>query len=203
MYIIEDKRAPNPRRVRVFVAEKGIEVEYRQIDMNKGEHLTPEIAEKNPLQRFPILVLDDGTAISESIAICRYFEEMHPEPSLFGLTPVEKAKVEMWSRRAELNFLSQVAQAFRHTHPAMATMEVPQVAEWGEANREKIDKTLVHFDNALKEARFVAGQNYSVADITLLIGIDFMRVLKRRIPDEMTALQDWHKRVSERESAQA
>lgn len=138
MLLYDGGRAPNPRRVRIFLAEKGIEVPMRPVDIGRLEHKEPGFTAVNPLQRTPALVLDDGTVLTESIAICRYFEELRPEPPLFGTGALGRAIVEMWQRRLEFGFLGQVAAVFRHTHSAMAQMEVPQVAAWGEANRPKV-----------------------------------------------------------------
>src|SRR5690606_20593224 len=146
MKLYDGGRAPNPRRVRIFLAEKGIEVPLVPIDMGAMGHRSPEAASRNPLRRLPVLALDDGTIITESVAICRYFEEVQPEPPLFGTGPVGKAKVEMWQRRMELNFLGAVANAFRHLHPAMKEWEVPQIAEWGEANKPKVLDFLAFLD---------------------------------------------------------
>ena len=137
MKILQTKTAPNPRRVRVFLAEKGIEVPYEELDLMQGALKTPEFTKLNPFQRVPVLVLDDGTAISETMAICRYFEETKPEPALFGKGAKQRALIEMWNRRMELGLLFSVAQAFRHLHPAAAQLEVPQVAAWGEANKPR------------------------------------------------------------------
>ena len=134
MKIVQTKTAPNPRRVRIFLAEKGIEVPYEEVDIIKGLK-TPEFTRLNPFQRVPVLVLDDGTSISETMAICRYFEETKPEPALFGKGAKQRAIVEMWNRRMELGLLACVAAAFRHLHPAAAQLEVPQVPAWGEANK--------------------------------------------------------------------
>ncbi len=138
MKILDEKRAPNPRRVRVFLAEKGIAVPFEQVEIMSKAHKSAEFAKVNPIQRVPVLILNDGTAISESMAICRYFEAVQPEPSLFGKTPIEIALIEMWTRRAELNFFLPVAHYFRHTHPAMAELETPQVPAWGEANKPRV-----------------------------------------------------------------
>jgi glutathione S-transferase len=131
-------RAPNPRRIRIFLNEKGIEVPLIPVDMAAMGHKSPEITALNPFQRLPILELDDGTILTESVAISRYFEELHPEPALFGTGAVGKAQVEMWNRRVELYLLAAVTAAFRHTHPAMAEWEIPQVPAWGEANRSSL-----------------------------------------------------------------
>ena len=203
MKIIEMKPAPNPRRVRIFLAEKGIPVLFEQVDINKGEHKQPGFTRMNPMQRVPVLVLDDGTAIAESIAICRYFECLHPEPALFGRTPIEKATVEMWNRRMEHCFLFHVQQVFRHLHPAMVEMEVPQVPAWAEANRPRVYETLCFMDKELGTRPFIAGDQYSVADITALVAMDFMKPAKLARPPELTHLARWHDAVSGRPSAKA
>src|SRR5215468_9484979 len=172
MKLYDGGRAPNPRRVRVFLAEKGIEIEKQQIDIAALEHKGAAFTAINPLQRMPALVLDDGTIITESIAICRYFEALQPEPPLFGVGPKDSAIVEMWNRRAEINFLSNVAAVFRHTHPAMKELEVPQVPAWAEANRPRISWFLEMLNLELTNREFVAGDRYTVADITMQVTID-------------------------------
>lgn len=203
MKIIEQSRAPNPRRVRIFLAEKGITVPFEQIDMMKMEHRAAAFTTLNPVQQVPVLILDDGTAISESIAICRYFEEAQPEPALFGRTPKERAIVEMWNRRIEHGLLFRVAQTFRHTHPAMAPLEQPQIAAWGEANRARALEQLAILDAELANRPFVAGDNYSVADITALVAVDFMKPAKIDRPSGLTHLARWHTAVAARPSATA
>ena len=202
MKIIEDKRAPNPRRVRMFLAEKGIEIPHEQLDINEGDHKTDEFTALNPMQRIPVLILDDGTAISETISICRYFEAVQPEPPLFGTTPLEKATIDMWLRRCEEKLLMPVAQVLRHGNPRMAHLEIPQVPEWGEANRPKVEWMLHVLDRELASREYIAGDAYSAADITALTGIDFMRIIKMNI-GERPSLQAWHDRVSSRSSAAA
>ena len=203
MKLYDAGRAPNPRRTRVFLAEKGINVPSEQVDMMAMQHKTPEYTAINPLQRMPALELDDGTVISESIAISRYFEALQPEPPLFGVGAKEIAEVEMWNRRCELNLMFPVAQVFRHTHPAMKELEVPQVAEWGEANRPRVAEFLKILDTQLKTHRFVAGNRFSVADITALVAIDFMKPSKIPLPEGLDNLQRWHAEVSARPSAKA
>ncbi len=203
MKIIEDGRAPNPRRVRVFLAEKGIKIEYEQVDITEFEHKQPDFSNLNPLQRVPVLVLDDGSAISESMAICRYFEELQPEPPLMGAGPLGKAMVEMWQRRMELNLLFPVAQTFRHLHPAMKEMEKPQVAEWGEVNRPRVLTMLTFLDSELSGRPFIAGNGFSVADITAMVGMDFMKPAKIERPENLPNLDRWHGEVSSRSSAAA
>ena len=203
MKILEMKPAPNPRRVRIFLAEKGIEIPFEQIDITKGEHKLPGFAKLNPMQRVPVLLLDDGTVIAESVAICRYFDCLHPEPALFGGTPVEKAKVEMWNRRMEHSFLFHVMQVFRHLHPSMAEMEVPQVPAWAEANRPRVYETLCFMDKELGTRPFIAGEAFSVADITALVAIDFMKPARLARSPELTSLARWYDAVSGRPSAKA
>jgi glutathione S-transferase len=195
--------APNPRRVNIFLAEKGIDVPREILNIPAKEHLTPAIKALNPVQTLPILVLDDGTAISETVAICRYFEELQPEPVLLGRTPVEKALIEMWQRRMEFNILNRVAAVFRHTHPAMAELEVPQVADWAEANRPRVLKGLQMLDDQLGKSAYVAGDNFSIADITALVGVDFTKVGRIEVPDTLLNLARWRQEVSARPSAKA
>jgi glutathione S-transferase len=203
MKLFDGGKAPNPRRVRVFLAEKGIEVPLVPVDMGAMEHRSDAVSQRNPLQRLPVLELDDGTILTESIAICRYFEEMHPEPALFGKNPLSKALVEMWQRRMELNLLMPVAHAFRHIHPAMNGWEVPQIAEWGEANKPKALEFLSFLDGELDRREFAAGDEYSVADITGLIALDFMKPARITIPDELGNVRRWYEALKARPSANA
>lgn len=203
MKIIETRMAPNPRRVRIFLAEKGIEVPFEQVDLMKGDLKTDAFTKLNKLQRVPVLVLDDGTSICESIAICRYFEELQPNPPMFGTGPLGRAQVEMWQRRMELGLLNSVASAFRHLHPAMATLEVPQVAAWGEANKPRALEMLQLLDGQLGTSRYVAGDAYSVADITAMVAIDFMKPARLARPEGLANLERWYGEVSGRPSAKA
>ena len=202
MKILQTKTAPNPRRVRIFLAEKGIEVPFEELDILKGLK-TPEFTRLNPFQRVPVLVLDDGTAIAETMAICRYFEETKPEPALFGKGAKQRALIEMWNRRMELGLLACVAQAFRHLHPAAAQLEVPQVPAWGEANKPRAQEILQFMDEELGKSRFVAGDDYSVADITALVAVDFARVARIQRSEGHKNLARWHAEVSARPSAKA
>lgn len=203
MKIIETRAAPNPRRVRVFLAEKGIKVDFQELDLMKGDLKTPEFSAMNPLQRVPILLLDNGSVISETVAICRYFDELQPEPALFGRGALGKAEVEMWQRRMELNLLAPIAHAFRHLHPAMAKLEVPQVPAWGEANKPKVLEMLGLLDTHLAQFRFIAGDDYSIADITALVAIDFMKPARIQRPEGLANLERWYREVSSRPSAKA
>jgi glutathione S-transferase len=203
MKLYDGGRAPNPRRVRVFLAEKGIKVPLVPVDMAALAHKGEEITARNPLQRLPVLELDDGTVLTESVAICRYFEELHPEPALFGRGALGKALVEMWQRRIELNLFFSVAQAFRHTHPAMKEWEVPQVPEWGEINRPKAVAFMRLLDTHLASNAFACGDEFSIADITGLIALDFMKPARITIPEELVNVHRWYETLRARPSATA
>lgn len=203
MELIDGGRAPSPRRVRIFLAEKGIEVPRRQVDFANFEQFSDAFRALNPMGRVPVLILDDGTAISETMAICRYFDALRPEPNLFGRDPQEIAVIEMWNRRVELNFYGAVSSAFRHLSPAMSKSEQPQVAEWGEANKAKALAFLGLLDRELGARQFVAADRFTVADITTLATVDFMRAPKIDMPADMTNVKRWHAQVSARPSAQA
>ncbi len=203
MKLYDAGRAPNPRRVRIFLAEKGISVPLVPVDLAKLEHKTPDFAAVNPLQESPALELDDGTVITESIAICRYFEELHPEPPLFGVGALERAEVEMWQRRLEFHLFGTVRAVFRHLHPAMAEMEVPQVPAWGEANKPRVAAFLGVLDRHLADREFVCGNRFTVADITGLVSLDFMKPAKLSVPEELDNVRRWHAALAARPSAKA
>lgn len=203
MKLYDGGRAPNPRRVRVYLAEKGIDVPLVPVDMGALEHRSEHISERNPLRRLPVLELDDGTVIAESVAICRYFEELHPDPPLFGTGALGKAMVEMWQRRMELHLFLPVAQAFRHIHPAMKDWEVPQMPAWGEANKPKAVEFMRFLDDELSRRAFVAGDDFTIADITALIAMDFTKPARITVPEELTNLARWYAQVKARPSAGA
>jgi glutathione S-transferase len=202
MKLYDGGRAPNPRRVRIFLAEKGASVPMEPVDLGTLEHKTPAYTAINPLQRVPALMLDDGTVITESMAICRYFEALHPAPPLFGRSGKEAALIEMWNRRLELNLYEAVAAVFRHLHPAMRQME-NQVPQWGEANKPRAIDFLMLLNRELKDRDYAAGDDYSVADITGLVAIDFMKVAKLDLPEECANVRRWHAQVAARPSARA
>ncbi len=195
--------APNPRRVRIFLAEKGIKVPREQVDLGAMAQRSEAYTAINPMQRVPALVLDDGTVITESIAICRYFEALQPDPPLFGRGALEAALVEMWNRRAELHLLFHVGSVFQHLHPAMKQMISPQVPEWGEANKPRVMAFLQFLDGELKGRPYLAGAHFTVADITAMVAVDFMRPAKLAVPEALTSLKRWHEAVSARPSAAA
>lgn len=205
MKIHENKSAPNPRRVRIFLAEKGIDtadIEFVQVDIVNGENLGDDFTAKNPMTGIPVLELDDGTCLSESIAICRYFEEQQPEPSLFGTTAWERAHIDMWNRRLDFNLLLPIGMAFRHISGQFSDRE-PVFLEWGEANLAAGERMFKFLDGHLADNEFVTGDQYTIADITALCAIDFARVVNLRIGDNHPNLKRWHDAVSGRPSASA
>jgi len=202
MKIYDSQTAPNPRRVRIFLAEKGIKVAYEQVDIVAAANRAPEFRAKNPLGTLPVLELDDGTCIAESVAICRYFEELHPDPPLMGTSARDRALVEMWQRRMELELFIPITQVFRNTHPFFAG-RIPQVAEYGDVSRKTAEARMAWLDGVLADCAFIAGDRYTIADITVLCAVDFGRVSKIRIQPEQPHLARWHAAVSARPSAQA
>lgn len=203
MKLYDGGRAPNPRRVRVYLAEKGIKIPTEQVDLGAMAQKSAAYTAVNPLQRVPALVLDDGTIITESIAICRYFEMQHPQPALFGRDAKDAAMVEMWQRRMELNLLFPISHIFRNSHPAMAQMEVPQVPAWAEANKPRVIEFLQLLDGELGKRRYIAGESFTVADITGLVALDFMKPAKLSVPDNLANVKRWHAELSARPSASA
>ncbi|HEX4041500.1 MAG TPA: glutathione S-transferase [Xanthobacteraceae bacterium] len=203
MKLYDGGRAPNPRRLRIFLAEKGITVPTEQVDLGSLQQRSEAFTAINPMQRVPALVLDDGTVIAESIAICRYFEALQPEPALFGRGALEVALVEMWNRRAELHLLFPVAAVFQHLHPAMKQMVQPQVPDWGEANKPRVAAFLQFLDRELKNRPYLAGAAFTVADITASVAVDFMRVSKLAVPDDLVHVRRWHQSVAARPSVAA
>jgi glutathione S-transferase len=203
MKLYDGGRAPNPRRVRVYLSEKGIKIPVEQVDLGAMAHRSAAFAAVNPLMRVPALELDDGTIITESIAICRYFELLHPQPPLFGRDPKDAAIVEMWQRRIELHLLVPVSHIFRNLHPAMAQMEVPQVPAWAEANKPRVLEFLQLLDGELGKRRYITGENFTVADITGLVALDFMKPAKLAIPENLANVRRWHAELSARPSASA
>jgi glutathione S-transferase len=203
MKLFDGGKAPNPRRVRVFLSEKGISVPLVPVDMGALGHQQEPVASRNPLRRLPVLELDDGTVITESVAICRYFEELQPEPPLLGIGALGKALVEMWQRRMELNLMLPVAQAFRHIHPAMKEWEIPQVPEWGEVNKPRAIEFLRILDKELADREFAAGDAFSIADITGMIAVDFMKPARISLPEELANVTRWYAALRARPSAAA
>ena len=184
MKLYDGGRAPNPRRVQIFLKEKGIEIETQQVDLNALEHRTVQMLAKNPTATIPFLELEDGTVISETIAICRYLEELNPEPNLFGSTAINRAFVEMWNRRVEFGFFLRVAHSFRHLHPAAAVLEGEQVPDWGRKNQKLATEYLHILDAQLSKYQFIAGDQFSVADITAIVAVQFFKPARIEMPQE-------------------
>ena len=202
MKIYESRNAPNPRRVRMFLAEKNIQIPYEEVDIVKAVNRGEEFRRKNPLGTVPVLELDDGTFISESVAICRYFEELHPQPSLLGNDAKQRALVEMWNRRMEFNILQPIADTFRQRHDFFKG-RIRQLPEYADVQRLNAEDGLAWLDREFATRRFIAGDQFSIADITAVVAIDFGRVSKIGIKPEQPNLARWHAEVSARPSAKA
>ena len=194
--------APNPRRVRIFAAEKGIALETRDLSIPAREHKSDEFVALNPRGQTPALQLEDGAVIAESVAICRYLEGLHSEPPLFGTSPKEQALIEMWCRRVEMILMPPVGAVWVHTHKFTAALP-GRNAEWGEANRPRVFDAMRYFDKSLEGREFLASDSYSIADILLLTTVDFTGFIGIPMPEDLTHLQAWHARVSARPSAAA
>ena len=200
MKLYDNKMANSPRKVRMFLAEKKItNVEMVEINMMEGEHKTPEYRAIAPNSRIPALQLDDGTVIMESTAICRYLESLHPEPNLFGESPIEIASIEMWQARIFNELMIPLAMGFRHLHPAMSALET-QNKEYGETQKNIGIKSLKYFNNVLSESEFVAGDRYTFADIQMITTTDFFIGLNRLNLDDYPEIKRHAELMSQRES---
>jgi glutathione S-transferase len=202
MKLYTSKGAISPARVHFFLAEKGIDIERVQVNLMQGEHKTPEYRAISPNGRSPALQLDDGQTICESMAICRYFEELRPEPLLLGTTALQRAQIEMWNRMMELELMMPMAMAFRHTFPAMKALE-DQVPAYGEKQRVVARKRAARLDRQLATQAYIAGDAFSVADITAWCSFRFFRVAGFDITDETPHLRDWFARIKARPAAAA
>ncbi len=209
MKLYDSRLAPNPRRVRVFLAEKGVEVPTTEVDIGASENLSPQFLAINPRGLLPTLELDDGTVIDESMAICRYFEELHPNPPLFGSSPLEKATIESWNRRIEFDGGLPVMDGFRNAHPRFAERAVagraghPAIPALAERGRERMAEFYSVLDERLRTSAWVAGERFTVADITALCIVDFARTVRMPWPEGLDGLERWHRDVSARPSASA
>ncbi len=203
MKLYDSRRAPNPRRVRWFMAEKGIEdVEIVDIDIFGGQHRQPDYLAKAGLPNVPALEIDEATTITESVAICRYLESVYPEPNLFGRDPRETAVIEMWTRRAEMLLSTPLMMAVRHGHPALAAIET-QVPEIAESNRKAAERALKVFDRRLAESPFIAADRVTMADIIAVTGIDFARMVRFRPDAELAHVNRWLAEMNARPAAKA
>ncbi|HXP26816.1 MAG TPA: glutathione S-transferase family protein [Steroidobacteraceae bacterium] len=198
----EHNPAPNPRRVRIFLAEKSISMPFVHVPMRQGAHKSAEFMVKNSLGQVPVLELDDGSTLSESIAICRYLEELHPAPALFGNDAWQRAQVEMWMRRIEFALMSRIGAVWINTHKYTAHLGT-QYKDYGEASRLRSLKALHWLNDELKGREFLATDTFSMADIVALTTIDFATFIGIETPAELTNLKAWHAGVSARPSAGA
>lgn len=206
MILHDVTQAPNPRRVRIFIAEKGIPVELRQVNMMAGEHKQPDYLAKHPSGKLPALETDDGQFIGESVAICRYLEALHPEPDLLGRTPVEIGRIDMFNRILEFELWSQIGTSWVHG-PVVAKMapgrfrQIPEAKAASDASTHRFYERL---DRELGTRSHMADNRFSIADITALVAIDFASALVGLRPsDNLANLWEWHARVSARPSASA
>jgi glutathione S-transferase len=203
MLLYHDPHAPNPRRVRMFLAEKSVAYDTVEVSITAKAHKTPEFKRKNPLQILPVLEFEDGRILRESVAISRYLEELYPEPNLFGTDAWERAQIEMWNRHAELELLLPIAQVFRNTHKFWVG-RIKQAPEFGQIMRELVADRFDWLDGELAQRPYIAGERFTVADITALCAIDFAKISDIRVKAEThPQLAAWHQRVSERPSAKA
>jgi glutathione S-transferase len=191
--------APNPRRVVIYLMEKGIEVETVDIDLGAKENYAPEFVAKNPLARVPVLEFDDGTYLAESKAICRYFEELHPEPPLLGTDARDRAVVEMWDRRMESELMANMTGAFRHGHPYWEG-RIEQVPAYGDLCKRNAEERMAWLDGELAGREHIAGDGFTIADITAVCAFGIGRIARIRVPEELAHLTAWHERVSARPS---
>jgi glutathione S-transferase len=203
MILYDTPRAPNPKRVRMFLAEKGVTIPIRTIDLMALEHKGDDYRRIDPLARVPALVLDDGAVLTESVSICRYIESLHPEPALFGRDGREAAFVDMWQRRMEFELFLPVAFAFRHSHPRLAVLERPQLPEFAQAQRARAVSAMRWLDDVLATRPYVAGDDFTIADITAFVALDLTALARIEVPGELAHLARWRSEVGARPSAAA
>lgn len=203
MLLYHDPRAPNPRRVRIFLAEKGVAYDTIEVLIADSAHQSPEFRRKNPIALLPVLELPDGRVLRESMAICRFIEETHPEPNLFGADAWERAQIEQWNRHAELELLFPITQVFRNSHKFWIG-RIKQAPEFAGIMREQVWSRLDWLEGELANRPYLAGSRFTVADITALCAIDFGKVSDIRLDAKTHPnVVAWHQRVSERPSAKA
>jgi glutathione S-transferase len=203
MKLFDFTLAPNPRRVRIFAAEKGINLQNEQVDLLQGKSRTPEFLAINPAGGIPVLQLDDGSYLAESNAIAHYLESLHPEPNLCGRDALERATIEMWERRMELNLFTTILRAFLHLHP-MNAPRLKQLKEYGESQVATTNTQLEWLDRQLKGKEFIAGPRFTIADITAFVGIEFgIATAGIKVAPALAELSRWHRAVSSRPSAKA
>lgn len=208
MKLYTAQRAPNPRRVEFFLAEKGPAasqaVERVALDLNAGEHRQEDFLARNPLATVPVLELDDGRCLAESRAICSYFEAQHPEPNLMGQGGDERAFIEMVDRQVEWHFLLPITHCARHSHPGLAPLEPVQMAEYGAAQREKMRVGARWLDARLARSPYLAGERFTIADITAFCALEFARLIRFKPADDgLLQLAAWRERIAARPASAA
>lgn len=203
MKLYSNAHAPNPRRVRMMMAEKGInDVEIINLDIGAGDNLTDDFGARNPFKQVPVIELDDGLCISETSAICRFLDEYLPENSLYGATLQERAVIDMWDQRVTLNLLYSAAMGFQHISGYFKDRMNP-IEAWGKENVKRFLETLPILERQLTDNQWVAGNDFSVADITALCGIEFGRIIKLRIDEKYPGIQRWLAAMKDRPSYMA
>lgn len=202
MKIYDFALAPNPRRLRIFVAEKGLKIPMEQVDLFQGKNRTPEMLKKNPAGGLPVMELDDGSHLAESVAICRYLEGLHPEPNLFGKDNREQAEIEMWNRRIELNLFAPAARVFQNTNELFKG-RIRQFPDYGAAQRETVEQQFKWLDEQIGNKPFVAGNRFTIADITALVAVEFADFAGVKYDPALKNLARWHKSAAGRPSAKA
>lgn len=202
MQLYVSPRAPNPRRVLMFLAEKGVQLPQVNVDLNAQEHKSAAFRAKSPLARIPALELDDGRVLTETRAICTFIEGLHPEPNLMGADTTERAFIEMADRRVEWYFMLPIGNCVRHTHPGLAPLEQPQFPDFGRSQGEKLRETAAWLDAELQRQPWIAGDRFTIADITAFCALEFARLMRFQAGAEgFAALQAWRDRMAERPSA--
>jgi glutathione S-transferase len=209
MKLYVSPRAPNPRRVQMFLVEKGIDpaaagIELVNVDLNAQEHKSAAFRAKSPMARIPALEFDDGRVLTETRAICTYIEGLHPEPNLMGVDATERAFIEMADRRIEWYFLLPIANCVRHTHPGLAPLEQPQFPDFGRSQGEKLRETAAWLDTELQRQPWIAGERFTIADITAFCAIEFAKLMRFNAGEQgFSALQTWRDRVAQRPASRA
>ena len=202
MQLYVSPRAPNPRRVLMFLAEKGVQLPQVNVDLNAQEHKSAAFRAKSPLARIPALELDDGRVLTETRAICTFIEGLHPDPNLMGVDATERAFIEMADRRVEWYFMLPIGNCVRHTHPGLAPLEQPQFPDFGRSQGEKLRETAAWLDAELQRQPWIAGDRFTIADITAFCALEFARLMRFQAGAEgFAALQAWRDRMAERPSA--
>jgi glutathione S-transferase len=203
MLLYDAPRAPNPKRVRIFLHEKGVSIPTRDVDLLSLQHKEESFARINPMRAVPALALDDGAVLTETVAICRYIEHLCPEPALFGRGGREQAFVDMWQRRMEFHLFAPVANAFRHSHPRLAALEQPQIPLFAQTQRPRAVEAMRFLDGELSARAFVAGDEFTIADITAYVAIELTALARIEVPAELPHLARWRAEIAARPSVAA